>query len=575
MKNNISSFRTITLIALFISLSCFPLLTFGQKAKEKKFKKDVLIYPTLPVENFQKIAFKFYYPDRNVTIDTIRRYMGNMKLLKGEGIRVGEPKYRSIRPVKMVNEDWDFLVEVAFLNQGVKKKEMSTKMETVVLKGKTEVYYYNINHQMPTIVKITNQAGEIIDMWEASPTNIMAFDGKNENTVESDGNETKMTFKGKYFLTEQSLKEAYKQRGEEKLSRMAFLMQMRKVLDALYPKIYFEKNKDKFNISSGKSRKFDYSELDQAQEDAITKIEENRIEELTHNIKIWEKYLAQHDASNKKAMINNRVAKGLQKNLSLAYLYQSNFEKAIQHAEAHDALKSPGGMTAMGLVKKRLSGTVQRRAKGYQANAALTIPEKMYKYLELKNEIGKRGKNTKYDLIFTENRFPQFYKEHEQFNYVPEDEPETQAEVGEEIPQGKYASQIIDPGTPEATLVISFMEHGDLIGKAMPEEITELENLYNLQTMRMKFTEIPESISRLTSLKTLNLSRSALKSLPESIGQLVNLEVLNLNHNQLTTLPESIKNCTKLKTVKLKGNAFSKEELEKIKSWLPKGCKVK
>ncbi|MHA1728757.1 MAG: leucine-rich repeat domain-containing protein, partial [Promethearchaeota archaeon] len=51
---------------------------------------------------------------------------------------------------------------------------------------------------------------------------------------------------------------------------------------------------------------------------------------------------------------------------------------------------------------------------------------------------------------------------------------------------------------------------------------------------------LPESITKLTSLKELNLGHNKLITLPESIGNLTSLKELNLGHNKITTLPESI-----------------------------------
>lgn len=54
---------------------------------------------------------------------------------------------------------------------------------------------------------------------------------------------------------------------------------------------------------------------------------------------------------------------------------------------------------------------------------------------------------------------------------------------------------------------------------------------------------IPDSISALENLEELNLSSNLLELLPDSIGLLVNLKILNASGNKLVALPDSICHC--------------------------------
>lgn len=54
---------------------------------------------------------------------------------------------------------------------------------------------------------------------------------------------------------------------------------------------------------------------------------------------------------------------------------------------------------------------------------------------------------------------------------------------------------------------------------------------------------LPDSISGLEKLEELDLSSNLLGSLPDSIGLLLNLRILNVAGNKLTSLPESIAQC--------------------------------
>jgi len=115
----------------------------------------------------------------------------------------------------------------------------------------------------------------------------------------------------------------------------------------------------------------------------------------------------------------------------------------------------------------------------------------------------------------------------------------------------------------------------DIEGKELPKEICELTELNELRPYGLSLTAIPNEIGNLVNLKKLDLSGNTLTTIPTTTGKLTNLKVLDLANNKLETLPEEIKNLKNLQKLKLKGNNFSKVELQKLKSLLPKKCKIK
>ncbi|MEY3329047.1 MAG: hypothetical protein RLZZ115_1930, partial [Cyanobacteriota bacterium] len=92
---------------------------------------------------------------------------------------------------------------------------------------------------------------------------------------------------------------------------------------------------------------------------------------------------------------------------------------------------------------------------------------------------------------------------------------------------------------------------------SVPESITRLTNLSQLDLGRNQLTSVPESITRLTNLSQLDLGRNQLTSVPESIGSLTNLSQLNLSENQLTNVPESIGSLTNLSQLDLGRNQLT------------------
>lgn len=75
---------------------------------------------------------------------------------------------------------------------------------------------------------------------------------------------------------------------------------------------------------------------------------------------------------------------------------------------------------------------------------------------------------------------------------------------------------------------------------------------------------LPEEISMLENLKELNLSGNQISSLPRGFLELTELNRLNLDSNQFSTFPDMIKTMTNLKHLSIDSNAFSEEEKERI-----------
>ena len=85
--------------------------------------------------------------------------------------------------------------------------------------------------------------------------------------------------------------------------------------------------------------------------------------------------------------------------------------------------------------------------------------------------------------------------------------------------------------------------HGDLSNRelaALPPEIIELTNLWELRLDHNQLTALPAEIGQLTKLGLLGLGGNRLTALPPEIGQLTNLETLRLDGNQLTALPREL-----------------------------------
>jgi hypothetical protein len=93
-------------------------------------------------------------------------------------------------------------------------------------------------------------------------------------------------------------------------------------------------------VYSASKRKVDYTDLDQAQLQALAAYKSITVEssfneefktQMNEAINMWKKILTEFDESTKKARINKKVASNIHKNLANAYLWLGEFDLAKEH----------------------------------------------------------------------------------------------------------------------------------------------------------------------------------------------------------------------------------------------------
>ncbi|XP_047933475.2 lanosterol 14-alpha demethylase isoform X4 [Anser cygnoides] len=82
--------------------------------------------------------------------------------------------------------------------------------------------------------------------------------------------------------------------------------------------------------------------------------------------------------------------------------------------------------------------------------------------------------------------------------------------------------------------------------KTLPDAMADMEKL--------KLTQIPEELSKLVCLRELDISHNALKEMPDSIGELEYLVHLIANNNDISQLPKSITSLRNLQHLDLSEN---------------------
>jgi len=557
-----------------------------QKVDKKTFKKTFLDRPTIPSSG-KNFWITIYSGSTGISKDTLRKYMGNMSFLKTDAERLQKLKYFSTQQTTLMQPGWDFLVEVAYGQPKEGEKKVSTYNCENKFNPNCKSYFYTVDHELPTAIRVKDATGKILDSWFVDGKNQLQFGNEQIETLEQlPGGGSQMTIRSISYNSEDKLKQAFAKSGKNDMNRKAVLVQMKKVIESVYPRIYFIETDDKFKISTGSGKQFDYTELQATQAKAVTALETGNNADLQKCVDVWNKYVAQANTNDKNAMINKNIAIGLHQNLALAYMYLNDYGKALASATAYKGLTANPLSSYSGMFGEAAPATdpeefdlyelIYNRKKGFDVNGSVQIATKVTG-VDLKAELGKRGKNKEIEFIVTEDRYREISGD---AGVVTQQETERKEEVEE------AATEVRTGGNPYrdrvATtlqgkqLIFNFLMDMDLMNKPLPAEVMELTELTELWAQNMKFTSLPDNFGKLAKMKKLVLRGNAFTSIPESIGDMTELKSLDLFNNQLTTLPESIKNCKKLTSVDLmKGNKISLEELAKIKSWLPSACKVK
>ena len=315
----------------------------------------------------------------------------------------------------------------------------------------------------------------------------------------------------------------------------------------------------------------DYSDLDTAQKQAMDvykkianegTITKNSIDQLMVPVKTWLKNLEQVNLKDKKAKINRKVAQGLYLNLAGAYFQILDFENAMKYLGLHGEAYTNPIYRGKDQDVINLSKLITSQQKGMGANPNLS---KDFVVLNKKVKSTKKVNIVVKDL--GENMANQIGAQHQFYASGAKKQAKIAASGG-----SIYKSNI-RPGRYGPSLVMMSMFDGDL--NDFPVEVTQLNVKGLTFTGGYSFTKIPAEIGNMTNLEEINLADSGISSVPDEIGKLTNLKRLDLSRTKITKLPESIKNLKNLKLLNIKKTSISADELAKIKSWLPKKCKVK
>ncbi|WP_051203910.1 leucine-rich repeat domain-containing protein [Hugenholtzia roseola] len=113
----------------------------------------------------------------------------------------------------------------------------------------------------------------------------------------------------------------------------------------------------------------------------------------------------------------------------------------------------------------------------------------------------------------------------------------------------------------------------DLNNNRLNELSANFSQLSHLQFLNLSdnnLKELNSDFGNLKNLRVLQIKNNYLSELPLSFEKLENLENLDISYNQLSQVPAVLLRLQNLRELHIEGNAIPKEEIEKIRTALPK-----
>ena len=149
-----------TFSVAFAMLLLIP-ASWAQRSGSKTTKIDVITIPTVPESIVDKVAF-FVHADPNFfTLDDLRRFGGNIKIIK-DGERLENMKYFSLgREATIVDDMPTCVVDVALGPETYPEPNIQSASQK---NSDAKTYYAVLQHSMPVRVTISDGNGTVLDL---------------------------------------------------------------------------------------------------------------------------------------------------------------------------------------------------------------------------------------------------------------------------------------------------------------------------------------------------------------------------------------------------------------------------
>ena len=548
--------RTATAV-LTVLLLAVGTQTSAQRSGSKSTKIDVTTIPTVPESIVDKVAF-FVHADPNFfTLDDLRRYGGNIKIIK-EGERLENMKYFSLgREATIVDDLPTCVVDVALGPESYPEPQVKSASQK---NTDAKTYYAVLQHSMPVRVTISDGNGNVLDGFEINSTNSIRYGNEKIATMESS------PLGGFSYTSGQLLFDSPMEvrnnlkgyEGQRFVRRKAVLMQLSKVIDEMEERLFFLETKHDIEIYVGKG-KHDYTPLETAQAEALEAFKTGNFDALEGPMAVWAEWSTKTDFINKKAMVTKKVATGLSLNLAVCHLYRDEYVECAQ------ALSTARGLAVgdAGTLAKcdELLDRLMKRRRSSVANPDFVMPSKeevdREKAPDFKSAVGKRSQNKDVAMILPGDRYLEMgdMLAKWQSEFVAGSAEAAASEAAEMTMQQRLGAKLTTT-IGGVSLSLNPLTDPDLVGHPLPVEVLSIPKLVYLDLSGMKMGSLPANIDELSMLQTLVVSGNELNELPAALANIPTLKRVVARNNNLTSLPAGMENIPELKTVDVKGNPF-------------------
>ena len=531
--------------------------SWGQRSGSKSTKIDITTLPTVPESIVDKVAF-FVHADPNFfTLDDLRRYGGNIKIIKA-GERLENMRYFSLgREVSIVDDMPTCVVDVALGPETYPEPQVKSASQK---NSDAKTYFAVIDHNMPVRVTISDGNGNVLDGYEINTNNSIQYGNEKISTMESGplGGFSYTAGRLSFSSPMEVRNQLRSYEGQRFVRRKAVLMQLSKVIDEMEDRLFFIETKHDIEIFVGKG-KHDYTPLEAAQAEALEAFKTGNFDALSGPMDVWAAWAQEVDFTDKKAKVTKKVATGLHLNLAVSHLYRNEFAKCAQAISAARGLAV--GENANLAKCDELLNRLMKRRRWTVANPDFVMPSEdeveREKAPDFKSAIGKRSQNRDVAMILPGDRYLEMgdVLARWQSEFVAGSAEASASEAAEMTMSQRLGARLTNT-LGGVSLALNPLIDSDLVGQPMPAEVLAIPKLVNLDISGMKMGALPENIDELNMLQTLIVSGNELNELPASLANIPTLKRVVARNNNLTSIPEGMENLTELKTIDVKGNPF-------------------
>lgn len=547
---------------------------FGQKTKSNTAKVDFLQYPSVPVEGMQKLGIQVYTANLPFNKDTLRLYLGNMDMMKSDVERMSKVDFKALNEVTIVGGDGDITIDMAFGSPTIISKEQKTASCMVSKEGCTQ-YYYSVKYNLPTLVQARNSSG-IIDTWELPSEMSIGFGNEQVEKHKKTDKGSSTSIQVITYTSVADLALAFNKMGQATLVRKAIVKQIGNMAESIYDRVFFAEDKLKLDINYGSGKATDYTETEAASAAAVTALESKDYPALNGPIKVWESWLERYDSNDKKAAVNDKVAQGLHENLSIAYTFISEFDKARSNLEKALKFSQTGFVNTNEVNRlKEFRGFIDKQEKVKKYNSSLQLTE-LVTAPDIKKLLGRRKFNEDINFLIATEKYSEMAKVYGKdapkkdiSNMSLEEFLSQQNSQGAGDGSANNEEISLDGRVENDMLVLSGLIDANMRGKALPASICDYPDIKTIRARNIGLISLPDCMSKLTKLEKLFINSNSFTELPDAFGDMKNLEILDISNNNLKSLPPSIFTLTSLKKIFISGNQFSDADINKLKAALP------